>query len=83
VFHDGKLFHTLYVTDDNDFLPDVAGPNHFYVFGFTDEDLPGFKAQLLSAVPEPASWMMMIGGFGLVGAALRRKRRQSVSVHYA
>jgi hypothetical protein len=83
VFHDGKLFHTLYVTDDNDFLPDVAGPNHFYVFGFTDEDLPGFQAQLLSAVPEPASWMMMIGGFGLVGAALRRKRRQSVSVHYA
>ncbi|QMW23863.1 PEPxxWA-CTERM sorting domain-containing protein [Sandaracinobacteroides saxicola] len=26
-----------------------------------------------SAVPEPASWAMMIIGFGLVGAALRRK----------
>jgi hypothetical protein len=28
----------------------------------------------LSAVPEPASWAMMIGGFGLVGASLRRRR---------
>nr|WP_243451582.1 PEPxxWA-CTERM sorting domain-containing protein [Polymorphobacter fuscus] len=26
------------------------------------------------AVPEPASWAMMIGGFGLVGAASRRRR---------
>jgi probable HAF family extracellular repeat protein len=25
-------------------------------------------------VPEPASWAMMIGGFGLAGAALRRRR---------
>ena len=31
------------------------------------------------AIPEPATWAMMIGGFGLVGAALRR-RRQTVSV---
>lgn len=26
-------------------------------------------------VPEPAVWVMMIGGFGMVGAALRRRRR--------
>jgi hypothetical protein len=26
-------------------------------------------------VPEPASWAMMIGGFGLVGAAMRRRVR--------
>ena len=25
-------------------------------------------------VPEPASWAMMVGGFGLAGAALRRRR---------
>jgi hypothetical protein len=26
------------------------------------------------AVPEPASWAMLIAGFGLVGAAARRRR---------
>lgn len=28
-----------------------------------------------TAVPEPASWAMMIGGFGVVGASLRRRNR--------
>lgn len=27
-----------------------------------------------AAVPEPASWAMMLGGFGLLGTALRRRR---------
>jgi hypothetical protein len=35
---------------------------------------------LTSAVPEPASWAMMIAGFGVVGGALRRRR---VSVRFA
>ena len=30
--------------------------------------------RLASAVPEPGTWATMIGGFGLVGAALRRRR---------
>ncbi len=36
-----------------------------------------FRAQLV-AVPEPASWALMIGGFGLAGAALRRRRKTIV-----
>lgn len=35
----------------------------------------------IGGVPEPASWALMIAGFGLVGAAARR--RQSVRVTYA
>jgi hypothetical protein len=30
--------------------------------------------QLGAAAPEPATWALMIGGFGLVGAAMRRRR---------
>lgn len=33
-------------------------------------------------VPEPAAWAMMLGGFGIVGAAMRR-RKLSTSVTYA
>ena len=29
-----------------------------------------------AAVPEPATWGLMVAGFGLAGAALRRQRRQ-------
>lgn len=31
------------------------------------------------AVPEPASWALMIGGFGLVGAAMRRRSPATVT----
>jgi hypothetical protein len=30
-----------------------------------------------AAVPEPATWALLILGFGLVGGALRRKERQT------
>jgi len=32
-----------------------------------------------SAVPEPATWAMFIGGFGLIGGAMRRRQRVDVS----
>lgn len=42
---DGVTKHTLYVGNDNDFLPETAGhksnPNQWYVFTFTDADLGG------------------------------------------
>jgi hypothetical protein len=34
-----------------------------------------------NAVPEPATWAMMIGGFAIVGASMRR--RQAVAVSFA
>ncbi len=36
-----------------------------------------------SAVPEPATWAMMIVGFGLVGGAIRRRRQTAWTLAYA
>jgi hypothetical protein len=33
----------------------------------------------VAAVPEPATWAMMIGGFGLIGAAARRRVRTTIA----
>ena len=35
------------------------------------------------AVPEPATWAMMIAGFGVVGASLRRRRSVALKVAHA
>lgn len=46
-----------------------------------DEFWHGFTIGIGSAaaVPEPATWAMMIGGFGVIGAALRRRRRAGLA----
>lgn len=54
------------------FAPNPGGPGSVGVFNGTVEgilDLP--------AVPEPATWGMMIGGFGMIGGTLRRRRQTS------
>lgn len=35
-------------------------------------------ASISAAVPEPASWALMVGGFGLLGASMRRSRQANV-----
>jgi PEP-CTERM motif len=53
-----------------------AGPAFFQRVNITS-----FEASLGNggAVPEPASWAMMIAGFGIAGAAMRRKTKVAVS----
>lgn len=43
----------------------------------------GGGADPAPAVPEPSTWAMMILGFGLVGAAMRKKQRQTVAYNFA
>lgn len=52
----------------------LASPNYSYS---TAAAFGAFAA--LAPVPEPATWAMMIAGFGIAGAALRRRARASVT----
>ena len=36
---DGTRYHSLWISNDNDFLPATAGENRFFLIGFTDQDL--------------------------------------------
>lgn len=66
-----------------------AGGNTYYDFGgsgfsnFSGYDL-NFRTltqtDAISAVPEPATWAMMLIGFGGIGSSMRRTRRKSFAV---
>jgi hypothetical protein len=59
-------FFTLMTKNNPDGLP---GGSNTAVFTLGQVTVP------VAAVPEPATWAMMLGGFGLIGAATRRRSR--------
>jgi hypothetical protein len=59
----------------------VTGSTAWFTFGLTarrSADVGGTfylrQAEFLDAVPEPATWAMLVLGFGFVGASMRRRR---------
>ena len=46
----------------------------------TSANIDNLVVNVAAAVPEPASWAMMVGGFGMLGAAMRRRK---VNVSFA
>jgi hypothetical protein len=71
----GVLTHTLYIANDNDFLPTVGGldnPNQWFVFGVTDADLSSlgasFTAQQFSDIPEPTTHALLLIAMFLMGS---------------
>ena len=53
----------------------TAGQKLIFAAAGGSDSLGGYVDNItLSAVPEPATWAMMIAGFGLAGSALRRRR---------
>ncbi len=68
----------------------IVGTNTFFVSGTGSGSYSGTVAFTPAggggtpgAVPEPATWAMLIGGFGAVGGVMRRRRNTRVSVSYA
>lgn len=58
---------------DQDYLRYNSGGTHTWDdYGPIGSDIAGYLVE--SAIPEPASWALMIAGFGFAGAALRRRR---------
>lgn len=57
---------------------DDPQPLQFDTFRFAlptfEDGVLSYKADLVAAVPEPATWMSLILGFGLIGSMLRRQR---------
>jgi hypothetical protein len=55
------------------------------ITGFDNLDFGTYTLTIANAaaVPEPATWGMMLAGFGMVGFGLRRRAKPSVRVTYA
>ena len=81
----GTYYELAGSRDPGTFLDDGTAP----LVDTTNDGVPG---QLLfqvrnggvvvppvGGVPEPATWAMMLGGFGMVGGALRRRQRTAVT----
>jgi hypothetical protein len=64
-------------------LADYVGGNVTYHGGYNFPEITATlrSVDLLSDAPEPGTWAMFIGGFGVVGMAMRRRPR--ATVHFA
>ena len=72
VLVNGTTTHTLWITNDNDFVPGTSGPNTFYVLGVTNADLAGsvFASQ---DIPEPTSILLLTAGLAALATTRRKK----------
>jgi hypothetical protein len=52
---------------------------NMYPFGET----AGYAVSGVAGVPEPASWAMLVAGFGLTGGAMRARRKTAISLRVA
>ena len=56
--------------------PTAVGVGSRHTCAIDDDGVHGFVA---SYVPEPGAWLMLIFGFGLIGAAMRRRGQPALT----
>ena len=79
-FVDGNITYSLIEFSYRRFLGDAVQAFAATPGGDGNDYVGNFRINAVAnAVPEPAAWAMMIGGFGLVGAASRRRARTAVT----
>lgn len=61
----------------------TGGVNHGYSGAGTHFAFDNLVINEAPAVPEPATWAMMLVGFGAIGAGVRSRRNKTVRVTYA
>lgn len=68
--------------DVYDFFASKAGwyDVAFTAHNTTNATVSNSASYSFAAVPEPAAWGLMIGGFGMAGASIRRRRNVRVAV---
>jgi hypothetical protein len=73
----GDLYGTFLGNNITHDLPlDGAGAYHIIVSGLADGSSGGiYSLALVSGVPEPETYAMMLGGLGLLGVVARRKKQ--------
>jgi len=84
LMYNGVNMHTLWVTNDNDFLSTIIDTKHplgfdntnnFYMFGFSDADLAGFIQQSFTTeVPEPSELLLLLSSLGFLAIVNLRRR---------
>ena len=77
----GNTTYSLIEFSYRRFLGDTVQANRATPGGDGNDYNGNFRINAVAgAVPEPATWAMMIGGFGMMGVAARRRRSSAVAV---
>jgi hypothetical protein len=77
-FGSSASFSYVRLTDDTA-KGDQSGPT----VGADIDAIGAISTRVTSGVPEPATWALMLVGFGAVGASLRSRRRARLNLSYA
>lgn len=67
------------ISNSNTAMIEESAHNIIFCNGCVSSTVTSIVTAPPAPVPEPVSWTLIVGGFGLIGSALRRGRRQQLA----